>query len=145
MFISHERFRIEWGDCDPANIVFYPQYLKWFDACTSSLFKNAGLPLPALFKDQGIIGIPIVDLKVKFMVPSGFGEELLAESQIMEWRKSSFLVQHRFLKDEVVLAVEGIETRVWTGIDPANPDRMKSQPVPREIVEKFSRGPDLGK
>ena len=106
MFISHERFRIEWGDCDPANIVFYPQYLKWFDACTSSLFKNAGLPLPALFKDQGIIGIPIVDLKVKFMVPSGFGEELLAESQIMEWRKSSFLVQHRFLKDEVVLAVE---------------------------------------
>lgn len=138
MFISHERFRIEWGDCDPANIVFYPQYLKWFDACTSSLFKNAGLPLPALFKDQGIIGIPIVDLKVKFMVPSGFGDELLAESQIMEWRKSSFLVQHRFLKDEVVLAVEGIETRVWTGIDPANPERMKSQPVPREIIERLS-------
>lgn len=144
MFISHKRFRVEWGDCDPANIVFYPQYLKWFDACTSSLFKNAGLPLRTLFKEQGIIGIPIVDLKVRFIVPSGFGDELLAESQIMEWRKSSFLVQHRFLKG-TVLAVEGVETRVWTGIDPANPDRMKSQPVPREIVEKFSRGPDLGK
>ncbi|MFI5069837.1 MAG: acyl-CoA thioesterase, partial [Terriglobales bacterium] len=78
-------------------------------------------------------------LKVKFIVPSGFGDELLAESQIVEWRKSSFLVQHRFLKGEV-LAVEGVETRVWTGIDPANPERMKSQPVPKQVVEKFSRG-----
>jgi len=137
MFISHERFRIEWGDCDPANIVFYPQYLKWFDACTSSLFENAGLPLRSLFKKHGIIGIPIVDLKVKFIVPSRFGDELLAESQILQWRKSSFLIQHRFVKGEV-LAVEGIETRVWTGIDPANPERMKSQPVPREIIERLS-------
>lgn len=144
MFISHEHFRVEWGDCDPANIVFYPQYLKWFDACTSSLFKNAGLPLATLFKEHGIIGIPIVDLKVKFIVPSGFGDELLAESQIVEWRKSSFVVQHRFLKNKV-LAVEGIETRVWTGIDPANPERMKSQSVPREIVERLSKSSDRDK
>ncbi len=137
MFISHEHFRVEWGDCDPANIVFYPQYLKWFDACTSSLFKNAGLPLPALFKEHGIIGIPIVDLKAKFMVPSRFGDELLAESQIVEWRESSFLVQHRFLKD-TVLAVEGVETRVWTGIDPDNAGRMKSRPVPKQIMERLS-------
>ncbi|MGH9511228.1 MAG: acyl-CoA thioesterase [Terriglobales bacterium] len=138
MFVSHERFRVEWGDCDPAKIVFYPQYLKWFDNCTSSLFENAGLPLHALFKEYGIIGIPIVDLKVKFILPSGFGDELHSESSILEWRKSSFLIRHWFLKGEV-LAVEGVETRVWTGADPANPERMKSRPVPREVVERLSK------
>ncbi len=138
MFISKQRFRVEWGDCDPADIVFYPQYLRWFDACTTSLFENAGLPLPALFKEQGIVGIPIVDLKVKFIVPSSFGDELLAESTILEWRKSSFLVQHRFLKGEV-LAVEGVETRVWTGIDPANQQRLRSRPVPKLVVERLSK------
>jgi 4-hydroxybenzoyl-CoA thioesterase len=137
MFISKMRFRVEWGDCDPADIVFYPQYLKWFDACTTSLFENAGLSLPALFKEHGIIGIPVVDLKVRFIVPSGFGDELVAESKVLEWRRSSFLIQHRLLKGEV-LAVEGVETRVWTGIDPDNPGRMKSRPVPREIIQRFS-------
>jgi 4-hydroxybenzoyl-CoA thioesterase len=138
MFVSRKQFRVEWGDCDPADIVFYPQYLKWFDACTSSLFENAGLPLRALFKEHEIIGIPIADLKVKFIIPSGFGDELLAESKILEWRRSSFVIQHRFLKGEA-LAVEGVETRVWTGIDPHNPQRMKSRPIPRQIVEKFSK------
>ena len=83
MFVSRKSFKVEWGDCDPADIVFYPQYLKWFDACTSSLFENAGLPLRALFKELGIVGIPIVDLKVKFMVPSGFGAELPAVSFLL--------------------------------------------------------------
>jgi 4-hydroxybenzoyl-CoA thioesterase len=137
MFVSKKRFRVEWGDCDPAHIVFYPQYLKWFDACTTSLFENAGLSLPVLFKEHGVIGIPVVDLKVRFSVPSGFGDELVAESKVLEWRRSSFLIQHRFLKGEV-LAVEGVETRVWTGIDPGNPERMKSRPVPGKIVKKLS-------
>jgi 4-hydroxybenzoyl-CoA thioesterase len=137
MFISQKRFRVEWGDCDPADIVFYPQYLKWFDACTSGLFENVGMPLPALFKGQGIIGIPIVDLKVRFIVPSGFGDELVADSKVLEWRRSSFLIQHQFFKVGA-LAVEGVETRVWTGINPGDPNRMKSRPVPKEVVEKFS-------
>ena len=136
MLISRKTFRVEWGDCDPANIVFYPQYLKWFDACTSYLFENAGLPLSALFKEHGIIGIPIVDLKVKFTLPSKFGDELLAESNVVEWRKSSFLIQHRFLKGDT-LAVDGIETRVWTAADADG--RMKARPIPQEIVKRFSR------
>ncbi len=93
--------------------------------------------MPALFKEHGIVGIPVVDLKVRFIVPSRFGDELEAESSVLEWRRSSFVIQHRFLKGKV-LAVEGVETRVWTGIDPEDPDRMKSRPVPREIVERFS-------
>jgi 4-hydroxybenzoyl-CoA thioesterase len=137
MFVSQKRFRVEWGDCDPANIVFYPQYLKWFDACTSSLFGSAGLPLVTLFKQQKIVGIPIVDLKVRFIVPSGFGDELVAESKVLEWRKSSFLIQHQFSKSGT-LAVEGVETRVWTGVDPNNPGRLKSRAIPREVVERLS-------
>src|SRR5450631_3898284 len=41
MLVSEKRFLVEWGDCDPANIVFYPRYLKWFDACTTGLFAAA--------------------------------------------------------------------------------------------------------
>jgi acyl-CoA thioesterase FadM len=32
--------RIEWGDCDPAGIIFYPRYFEIFDASTALLFER---------------------------------------------------------------------------------------------------------
>ena len=34
--------RIEWGDCDPAGIIFYPTYFRWIDAASWALFDAAG-------------------------------------------------------------------------------------------------------
>ena len=138
MLASEKRFLVEWGDCDPAGIVFYPRYLKWFDACTSGLFAHGGIPVQSLFKAHGIIGAPVVDLKTRFLVPSTYGDELLVRSSVLELRRSSFLIQHRLFKGEV-LAVECIETRVWTGADPDHAGRLKSQPLPAEVIERFSK------
>ena len=82
MLVSHKRLLVEWGDCDPAGIVFYPRYLAWFDDCTTALFLAAGFPIQELFKSHGVLGVPLVDVKARFIVPSSFGDELLAESSV---------------------------------------------------------------
>jgi 4-hydroxybenzoyl-CoA thioesterase len=136
----HENQRhltVEWGDCDPAGIVFFPNYLKWFDECTSALFAAVDLPLPALFRDHGVIGIPIVDVRASFKVTAAFGDILLAKTSVSKWGRSSFVVQHHFYKQDA-LAVEGFVTRVWVGADAANKGAMKSRPLPREIIERLS-------
>jgi 4-hydroxybenzoyl-CoA thioesterase len=138
MFVSKKHLLVEWGHCDPAGIVFYPQYLAWFDDCTTGLFANAGIPTHSLFREHAILGVPLVDVRARFLAPSTFGDELVAESMVTEFRKSSFVVRHQFFKAGV-LAVEGLETRVWTGTDPANPERMKSRPLPTEVIERLSR------
>lgn len=138
MFVSKKHLLVEWGHCDPAGIVFYPQYLAWFDDCTTALFTNAGMPTRALFRAHAILGVPLVDVRVRFLVPSTFGDELLAESTVTEFRRSSFIIRHQFFQAGV-LAVEGFETRVWTGTDPANRDRMKSRPLPKEVIERLSK------
>jgi 4-hydroxybenzoyl-CoA thioesterase len=138
MFVSKKHLLVEWGHCDPAGIVFYPQYLAWFDDCTTALFTNAGMPTRALFRGHGILGVPLVDVRVRFMVPSTFGDELLAESTVTEFRRSSFVIRHQFFKGGV-LAVEGFETRVWVGTDPTNPERMKSRLLPKDVIERLSK------
>ena len=137
MLVNHKRLLVEWGHCDPARIVFYPQYLAWFDSCTSALFAAAGMPINALFESHGVVGVPLVDVKARFLIPSTFGDELRAESGVTEWRRSSFVVRHRLFKADA-LAVEGFETRVWTGSDPGNPGRLKSRPLPAEVIERLS-------
>lgn len=52
---------VHWGDCDPANIVFYPNYFKWFDQGTWDLFASVGYDMTTFFEDEGILGTPILD------------------------------------------------------------------------------------
>lgn len=137
MLINRKTIHIEWGDCDPAGIVYFPRYLEYFDNCTAALFERAGLPKHEMIKIHGIAGIPMVDMRVRFLVPSRFGEDVTIESSVIEWRNSSFDVQHKLLKGEI-LAVECLETRVWTVRSAGDPDKLQSKPVPPEIINRFS-------
>jgi hypothetical protein len=51
--------------------------------------------------------------------------------------RSSFKLHHRLTKDGV-LAVEAFETRVWVVRDPDRPGRLKAQPIPPDVVAKFT-------
>ena len=137
MLVSRKKLLVEWGHCDPAGIVFFPQYLVWFDDCTTALFLDAGMPIQTLFKQHGVIGFPIVDLRARFILPSKFGDELNAESTVTKFGKSSFVVRHQVSKAGA-LAVEGFATRVWTAPDPNDPAKMKSCPLPKEVIARLS-------
>ena len=41
MLTNRRTVRIEWGDCDPAGIVFYPRYFAMFDHSTVLLIERA--------------------------------------------------------------------------------------------------------
>jgi 4-hydroxybenzoyl-CoA thioesterase len=137
MFVNRREVTIEWGDCDPAGIVFFPNYLKYFDAATNALFLSAlGLNKYEMIQKYGIAGIPLVDVGARFFIPSVFSEVVTVESTVAEIKRSSFRMQHRLLKGEA-LAVEGFETRVWTGRDPDDPAKLKSRPIPDEVIERL--------
>jgi len=146
MFVNRIRIRVEFGDCDPAKIVFFANYFRWFDQCTTALFRAAGLPLQELFKAHGIVGIPLVDARARYIIPSSYGDELIAESCVTEWKNSSFVIHHKFFRDGE-LAAEGSETHVWAAAHPTKPHRMKGVPLPQEVIKKLStpKKPQRGK
>jgi 4-hydroxybenzoyl-CoA thioesterase len=136
VYVHRHMIDVEFGDCDPAKIVWYPNYFGWFDACTTALFKSVGLPLPELFRSLDVVGIPIVDASAKFLRPSSYGQEITAESSIVEYGRSSFRLQHRFYRDGELL-VDGGETRVWVRHHPTEAGRLMSVPFPEVVRERF--------
>jgi 4-hydroxybenzoyl-CoA thioesterase len=137
MFVNRKRILIEFADCDPANIVFFANYFRWFDDCTTALFKAAGLPIRELFRSYEVVGIPVVEASARFLAPSTQGDEVDVESSVVELHKSSFVIAHKFFcKKELLL--EGRETRVWAAAHPTKLHRMKALPLPKEVVEKLS-------
>jgi len=135
---THARLlRIAWGDCDPAGIVFYPRYFVFFDASTAALFEHIlGMKKAEMLAHYGIVGIPMVDTRARFLVPCTFGDDVTIESQLIAFRRSSFDVQHRLMKGGE-LAVEGFESRVWVGAHPDDPKRIKAQAIPEDVQRKF--------
>jgi 4-hydroxybenzoyl-CoA thioesterase len=136
MLTNRKTIHVEWGDCDPAGIVYYPRYFAYFDNCTAALFEAAGLPKHEMLKAYGIVGIPMVDTRARFLAPSHFGDDVIVESSITEWRRSSFDVQHKLFRREV-LAVECSETRVWAVRSTADPDAIEGQAVPQDVIARF--------
>jgi 4-hydroxybenzoyl-CoA thioesterase len=138
MLVNRRTIHIEWGDCDPAGIVYFPRFFEYFDACTNALFERAGLPKHEMIEKYQILGIPLVEARASFIVPSRFGDNVVVESCVTEWGKSSFSVQHKLFRGET-LAVEGFERRVWTVRAPGDPKRIYGQAIPREVIERFTK------
>lgn len=137
MLINRRKIYIEFGDCDPGGIVYFPRYLEYCDACTNALFLRAGLAKPKLLKAYGIAGIPLVEVRARFAAPSAFGDTVVAESRVAKWGRSSFTVRHRILRGRE-LAAEILETRVWVTRAPDGAVCFRPQPIPREVKRKFS-------
>ena len=131
--------RVQWGDCDPAGIVFYPRYFEWFDASTILLFEKAtGMTKIRMLEKYNGAGLALLEARAVFKVASQYGEDLQIETQVTEFRRSSFFVQHKVTKGDV-LALEGFETRLWTVRDAADKNRLRSAPVPPEVRAGFER------
>ncbi len=132
--------RIEWGDCDPAGIVFYPRFFAMFDSCTTGMFSQAlGMSKFQFIKHYDFLGYPMVDTRARFIKPAKFGDDVIVETTVTEFRRSSFDVRHRLTHDGA-LAVECFDTRVWAARDPNDPDKIKAKPIPDEVIAKFNAG-----
>jgi 4-hydroxybenzoyl-CoA thioesterase len=122
---------IEFGDCDPAGIVFYPNYFRFFDAATAGLlFQALGSRKIEWTARFGIVGIPMVDTGAKFLRPSRFGDLVRIETTVTAIGRSSFEVAHR-LFNAGELAVEAHEKRVWAGR--ADDGGLRARTIPNEV------------
>ena len=138
MLINRRTLRIEWGQCDPAGIVFYPQYLIIFDTSTGWLFERTGLTPSPMRKKYGIVGMPIVEVGARFVMPCRFDDDIVVESEVSEWGRSSFTVRHRILKaGELALEVSRSEfgrpqipsARARSKLKPSPPKSSRASPI----------------
>jgi 4-hydroxybenzoyl-CoA thioesterase len=121
------------GDCDPAGIVFFPNFSKWMDAASLSFFMQCGVPpWRELKKTTGIIGTPLLEIHTKFIRTATYGERLQIHTRVEEWRDKVFIQHHKVMRGDTLIC-EGHETRAFVVHPPGEPDRIKAIPVPGDI------------
>lgn len=138
MFTRTTQVEIQFGDCDPAGIVYYPNYFRFFDNATAALLSAAfSMHKRNWLSHYGIAGIPMVDTGARFIRPSSFGDIVDIRSGIAELGRSSFSVKHQLLKDGE-LAIEAHEKRVW--VVRSDDGGIRGAPLPDDVRQLLSAG-----
>ena len=88
-------------------------------------------------KVYNFVGYPVLETRARFHKPTRYGDEVAIETKLVEYGRSSFKIEHRLSKGEM-LAAEGFETRAWSARDPDDPERIKAQPIPKAVIARFA-------
>ncbi|MBL8316717.1 MAG: acyl-CoA thioesterase [Rubrivivax sp.] len=127
------RVNVQFGDCDPAGIVFFPNFSRWMDEASLAFFMACGVPpWRELVKTTGLIGTPLLEIHTRFLKPATYGETIEVHTTVEEWAVKTFRHRHIIRRGQDVLC-EGTEVRAFCMRDPANPDRIKAVPIPEDI------------
>jgi 4-hydroxybenzoyl-CoA thioesterase len=131
--VQIHRISVEFDDCDPAQIAFFANFFRWYDAATRHFFEKCGVPpWRELERSAGIIGTPVVDAHCRFFRPTTYGDVVEVHTRVETWKQKSFTMRHELRRDGELLA-EGRVVRVFAVRHPHDPSRIQAVPVPEEI------------
>jgi 4-hydroxybenzoyl-CoA thioesterase len=134
---------VTFGDCDPAGIVFFPNFSRWMDSASLAFFMQCGVPpWRELEKTRGIVGTPLLEIHTKFLKAATYGETLTITTHVEEWRAKVIVQVHRITRARVDggddLICEGRETRAFVKRDDVDRDRLRAIAVPEDIRAQCS-------
>ena len=124
---------VEWEDCDPFGIVFYPNFFNYFDRGTWNIYYAKGLTRDIMRDEHGGT-FPAADAQATFFYPCRFKDELVLVSTLAEIQKKNIIITHVIHSGDQI-AVTGREVRFWGIPHPTNPKRIKAAPIPQAVIE----------
>lgn len=130
-----QRKRVFFHHCDPAGIVFYPQYLLLINEVLQDWFET-GLDVgyAGLFADRRI-GIPTVRLECDFLAPSRLGDALDITLAVERIGKSSFELRYECAGSPG----QDVRARIRAVLVTTSLDEHGPIPIPQDIRTAMER------
>ncbi len=127
---------VQWGDCDPAGIIYYPTYYRWMDAATWAMFAQVGYPATRIRTE--FLSLPLVHAECSFERSPTFGDKCTVQSRVTRWGGKSFTVSHAILAEQGGTLARGSETRVWCRYESGPGSPLHGQVIPDALKALFA-------
>ena len=127
--------QLQWGECGPAGIVFYPTYFRWFDAATWNMFAQAGYHAKRMRAEH--LAMPLVAAGCEFKHPAEQEDRAEVRSHVARWGGKSFVLAHDVVRVDGTLLATGSETRVWGRYENGPGTPLRGQPIGEALKALF--------
>ena len=124
--------RVRYAETDQMGIVYYANYLVWFEIGRVELLRSLGLAYSQLETDHECI-LPVVEATCRYRSPARYDDEIIIETRPTLLRGSVIKFGYRILRKapdiaEPVLLAEGETVHVVCD------DQLNRKPLPEEHV-----------
>jgi acyl-CoA thioester hydrolase len=105
--INHRsEFRVIYGDTDNMGMAYYANYLRWFEAGRTELFRSLGLTYRAI-EEKGIF-LPVAEAHCRYLAPARYDDLLVVETSLDDGQRAVIKLDYRiFRKQDDRLLAEG--------------------------------------
>ena len=129
MKIFTTEYRVIYGDCDPFDVVYYGNYLDFFERGRTELFRQIGLTYREI-AEQGIY-TPVSESYCKYHKSARYDDLLEIETGIAFLKRASIRLDCRvYLKKPRTLLAEGYTVHAFVN------RKGRIVRVPKEVVER---------
>lgn len=94
--------RVLYADTDRMGIVYYANYLRWFEAGRTEFIRAKGLRYRDFEERFGLL-LPVAEAGVKYVEPARYDDLLAVETSLAELGRASARFAYRLVRDGAVL------------------------------------------
>jgi acyl-CoA thioester hydrolase len=88
--------RVYWEDTDAGGIVFYANYLKFFERARTEWLRSLGVGQRGLRDSTGGMFI-VMETSVRYLKPARLDDELFVTAEVKEWGRASLIIAQQAL------------------------------------------------
>lgn len=104
--------RVRFYELDPYNHVNHSVYVSYFETARVELLTEAGYGLGAMRRDG--LTILVSEIHAKFVKAAGEGDELIVETEILDFRRVTSHWRQRITRDGELIAVQDLRAAMVT-------------------------------
>ena len=126
--------RVYWEDTDAGGIVFYANYLKFFERARTEWLRHLGIEQQALREATGGMFV-VVETQLKYHKPAQLDDLLSVNASLLSKGRSSLIITQQAWRQaaQPMLLCEGTIRIGWVQAASLKPDRS-----PSSILERLS-------
>ncbi len=127
--------RVYYEDTDSGGVVYYANYLKFFERARTEMLRSFGFQQDRLKQEQGLI-FAVHSVAIKYEKPAVFNDELMTSTTITSLRRASLGFGQTIYRqsDQLQLCTANI---VVACLDA---ERFSAQAIPQDILAKLQPG-----
>lgn len=123
--------RVYYEDTDAGGVVFYANYLKFFERARTELLRSFGFEQDQLIAEENIIFV-VRSVAVDYLKPARFNEQIEVSANIGETKKTSLIFEQTITRQQDVLCKGTVR------IACLDAQSMRPKPIPIAILEQLS-------
>lgn len=123
--------RVYYEDTDAGGVVFYANYLKFFERARTEMLRHLGFEQDQLREQEGLLFV-VRSVQVDYLKPARFNEQIDVSAKIIERKKTSLIFEQSIMRQRDLLCTGVVR------IACLDAQSMKPKLIPNVILHQLT-------